>query len=619
MLALLLATPPALAQTFTVDFSRWSGPPLVKTKFGVYQTPLLPLKTIQASLPLLREAGIQQFRYEMGWGKPDAQAYDQIKGTPADPQIDFAPLDGLAAGLKAAGVQPLFALTYDPLPLQTGTGWQRWKDVPNDLDAWGRITKAYAKHYREVLQLLGPAYEVWNEPDLPGDRGKVFFNGGPADYARVYAAAQTGLRAGDPDALVGGPGIAYDTTYATGALAYPMDFVSFHAYANAPDQIRAIRPLVASRPDVSLFLTEYASYKDFGPRSPNSRADGAARFFADAATLLAFPDVSHIYWAQWADDSLGMLTGNLHRKALFNALKIYQTLLPVDRSPVVPEAASDIHALASSGGQTGAVVLWNEGDAPRSVAVRLTHLPSDTGTFGVRRIDAGHASFVDDPDAEALAVQERTAFRGGGATWAGRIPPQGVLLLRATGGDGASLLEPASVGAYVRTYGWFFDRAGDGYADYDPRTCIARLGMGGKDFGVAQVGIVLDRPAPRLRVQVARRGAFARQDGNALFGIRVDYLSASGWVRSVLWHDGSYDTRRTSPLPWGKGSAGVDQSITALALAHDGGEFVLDLARRAPPGWTGRVALTPILQNVGAGAQARLTFRAAPAAPTSRR
>jgi hypothetical protein len=186
----------ASAQTFTADFGRWSGPPLVKTKFGVYQTPFLPPSSWKKMMPLLQEAGVQDFRYEMAWGKPDAQAFDQITGTAARPLINFVPLDPLVNGLKAVGVHPLFAMTYDPLPLKTGTAWRRWKDVPSDVDAWGRINGSYAAHYRVSLGLQAPAYEVWNEPDLPGDGGKVFFNGGPSDYARVYAAAQAGLRAG---------------------------------------------------------------------------------------------------------------------------------------------------------------------------------------------------------------------------------------------------------------------------------------------------------------------------------------------------------------------------------------------------------------------------------------
>ena len=418
---------------------------------------------------------------------------------------------------------------------------------------------------------------------------------------------------------IGGPGLAYDTAYASAALASPMDFVSFHAYANAPDQIRAVRPLVASRPGTPLYLTEYASYKDFGLQAPNSRADAAVRFFADAQTLLSFPDVTRVYWAQWADDSLGILTASLHRKALFSALKVYQTLLPVDRSPVTPESASGVSAMASSGGQVGAIVLWNQGEPSRLVTVRLTHLPTQAGTLSVSRVDPTHASFVDDPTSEALTVQEKRAFQGGAAVWSGPIPPHGVVLLRATGGDQTDLLEPASIGTYVRTYGWFFDRSGDTDADYDPHTCIARLGMGSKGSPSPRLASSWTGPPPDSASRSPGAGTFARQDANTLFGVRVDYQAATGWARSVLWHDGSYSPARTSPLPWGKGGVAVDQALTTPALARDGGEFDLDLARHAPPGWTGRILLTPILQNAGAGAQARLILRAASASPTARR
>jgi len=608
---------PAAAQTFTADFGRWSGPPLVKTKFGVYQTPFLPPATWKKMMPLLQEAGVQDFRYEMAWGKPGAQAFDQITGTAAQPVINFAPVDVLADGLKALGIRPLFAMTYDPLPLKTGSQWQRWKDAPSDLAAWGRINGSYAAHYRTALGLRGPSYEVWNEPDLPGDGGKVFFNGGPADYARVYDAAQAGLRPADPDALVGGPGIAYDTSYVAAALAHPMDFVSIHAYANYAAQVRAVRPLLAARPDLPVFLTEYASFKDFGPHAPISRAEGAARFFGDAQGLLTFPDVPKVYWAQWADDALGMLTDDLHRKALFNALKVYQTLLPVDRNPVSPETSGGVSAMASSDDHAAAVALWNVGAAPASVTVRLNGLPFSGGALTVSRIDDAHASFIDDPATEGLTAEAPRPITSRAAVWAGTIPAHGVVLLRAADTSPDSLLRPASIGAYVRTRWWFPDRTADSYADYDPRTCIARLGTGTRDFAVAQVGVLLDHPSPNIAVQVARRGVLTHRDANALFGVRLDYETRQGWTRSVLWHDGGDSARRDSALPWGKGGAHADKSYAVPALALGRGTFVLGVARSAPPGWDGRVLLTPILQ-AGAGVQARLIFRPAPAASGTR-
>jgi hypothetical protein len=606
---LFFSLSPANAQTFTANFSRWTGPPLVKTKFGVYQTPFLSPETRDKMLPLLSEAGVQDFRYEMGWGKPDTRAFDQISGTAAHPLIDFAPVDRLILGLKILGIRPLFAMTYDPLPLKTGNGWQRWKDVPNDLGVWGNIHQSYAAHYRTALGLRGPYYEIWNEPDLPGDGGKVFFNGGPADYVPVYSNAQKGLKAGDSDALVGGPGIAYDTSYVAAALTHPMDFVSIHAYANYSDQLHAVRGLLTSHPELPVFLTEYASFKTFGLHAPISRAEGASGFFTDVQGLLTFPEAVKVYWAQWVDDDLGLLTHDLHRKALYNAYKMYQTLMPVDRNSVIPETQGGVRAMASSDDHTAAVVLWNTGAEAKMTTVHLTHLPVRRGILSVWRIDNGHASYVDTPASENLSVETRQTVTSQAATWQGSIPPHGVILLRVTDGNNASLLAPAHIGTYVRSHWWFFDRAADSFAEYDPHTSIARLGMGHKDFAVAQTGIVLDNPTPQLRVSVRRQGTFAHKDDNSLFGIRVDYETPQGWTRSVLWHDGAYTSKRTSVLPWGKEGAAVDKSYLVPALLQRTGTFVLEIARSAPLDWNKRILLTPILQNEGANAQVRLIFR----------
>jgi hypothetical protein len=127
------------AQVFHADFSQWTGAPLVKTKFGVYQTPFLKKGDLARAAALLPEAGVQDLRYEMGWGKPDTYAYDQIQGTAAEPVIDFSALDPFVRSLKRYGVTPLFARTYDPLPLKNGTDWQRWKDVPANPAVWQEI------------------------------------------------------------------------------------------------------------------------------------------------------------------------------------------------------------------------------------------------------------------------------------------------------------------------------------------------------------------------------------------------------------------------------------------------------------------------------------------------
>ena len=141
-------------QVFNVDFSNFSGPNCIKNKIGVYQTSFMGtvgLPPLTSMAPFLIDAGVCDLRYEMGWGKPDAFAYDQIAGVATNPIIDFSRLDSFVQMLHTNGITPLFAMGYDPIPLKNCTDWQCWKDVPNDLNSWQGVLKQYAAHYSEIL------------------------------------------------------------------------------------------------------------------------------------------------------------------------------------------------------------------------------------------------------------------------------------------------------------------------------------------------------------------------------------------------------------------------------------------------------------------------------------
>jgi hypothetical protein len=604
------ATPSAqtVSLVFHADFSRWAGPPLVKTKFGVYETPFLAKDDLRRAADLLPEAGVQDLRYETGWGKPDTYAFDQIGGTAAAPTIDFTALDPFVRQLKTLGIAPLFAMTYDPVPLKTGTEWQRWKDMPSSLAAWQEIQRRYAAHYRDVLHLGNPRYEIWNEPDIGGDGGKMFFNGTPAQYADLYRAGAAGIHAGDADALAGGPAIAYDHAYATPILSMPLDFVSIHAYDNYAGQLGGMQKLVADRPELPILLTEYASFTQYGPDAPVSRHQAAERFFRDVQGLLDFTDVPKVYWAQWVDDSIGLITRDWHRKALFNAYKVYQTMLPVDRNPVSPDGADGVGLMAASDDHTAGVVLWNENADDRTCTIHLDRLPFAHGSLVLHRIDASHASYVDDHATENLTTDGVWKITSARASWTGTVPAESVVYLHASDGSGQSLLRPTQIGTFVRDHVWYPERSSDAYADFDPRTAIARVGLGRRAVGTAQIGVVIDSPVRRLRVQIKRHGPFAPQDTNSLFGLRVDYAAkGGGFARSVLWHDGSCRAARTAPLPWGKGRATADE-MHVQGQMRTGVPFTLDIAKEAPKDWNGRIILTPILQDMGAGSCARFTL-----------
>ena len=598
------------AQTFTVDFSRWTDPPLVKTKFGVYQTPLIARGRLLASLPRLGEIGVQDLRYEIAWGKPDALAFDQISGTPEAPHLDFLPLDQLLTGLTAWDVRPLLALTYCPVPLQARHDWAAWKDLPSSLPAWSQIVQAYAAHVRRTDHLRGPYYEVWNEPDIPGPNGKIFFSGSPNDYHRLYAATAPAVHAGDDDALVGGAAIAYDFRYFTPILAEPLDFGSLHAYDNFRGQVAAMQAALQDRPDLPIFLTEYASFTTFGKDAPVSRYPAAERFFRDVRGMLAVPDLTKVYWAQWMDDDLGLLTRDLHRKALFNAFKVYGQM-PVDRVAVTPDSADGVGAMASADEHDAAAVFWNENLSERIVTVHLAHLPFAHGTLQLCRIDRSHASSIDNPTTENLSVQEAHSV-GSDATWTGTIPGESVVFLRAFAVRPLSRRPPGRIGVFVRADRWFFDRSSPAYADFDPRTSIARVGMGDRDFGVAQIGAVLDEPAPRIRVQMKTAGPFVSEDPNSLFALRVDFPDRTGrYHKSILYHGTLYDSRRDSRLPWGAGGATADVVDPQPAM-NRGRSFLVDLSQVAPPDWSHKRALLSfILQNAGRGSRARFILTAA--------
>ena len=599
----------ACAQTFDVDFARPSNePPLVKTKFGVYQTPLVTLPRLLASIPMLRELNVQHARYEMAWGKPDVLAFDQIGGTPTNLTYDFSMIDAWVGGLKSVGVQPLLALSYDPTPLQTRTEWARWKDLPSNLDAWSEINRAYAAH----LQTLGACadYEVWNEPDMPEPNDKMFFSGNAADYGRLYGASVKGVKSGDADAPVGGPAAAYDLAFLAPLLDGPLDFASIHGYDNYAGQVAGMRDALKTRPDVPIWLTEYASFTDLPANGPQSRHAGAMRFFRDVKGLLNLTDVTRVYWAQWLDagdaPGMGLVSFDGHRKAIYNAFEIYG-LMPVDRNWVAATDAKNLDAMASSDAHRASVVIWNSGDVAQNARVNLRGLPFESGVLQTFRIDGEHASWVDNAASETLRPTQTEPFRGARErVWQGEIPAQSVVYLQLSDAKTPPLVAPPTLGEWGRVYYHFSDRNSQTYADFDARTATARLGLD-NESGAAQIGVILDDPAPRVRVQVQTRN---RQVGEvrgvrSLLAVRVDYRARDGrYTRGTLFHDGLDDQTRAEPLPWGANEPAPNPVYQRKLKS--GAPWIIDIQRLAPPDWDGkRVRFSFIMRDTGRGSSAK--------------
>ena len=145
--------------------------------------------------------------------------------------------------------------------------------------------------------------------------------------------------------------------------------------------------------------------------------------------LLAKPDCTCVYWAQWMGKPLGILTEDLHRKLLFNAMKLYQTMLPERRCAVSPDGAQGVELLAGGDQQRVGVPIWKLNGAARTVTVRLEPLPFHAGALQVFRIDAHHSSYLDDAASETLTACERYFADGEVVSWTGEVPDERLVFL----------------------------------------------------------------------------------------------------------------------------------------------------------------------------------------------
>lgn len=137
--------------------------------------------------------------------------------------------DRLISSARARGLQVLAIAAYTP---EWASDGPEVSGVPRRVTDWQRFCFEAASRYRGRVA----AWEVWNEPNL-----RRFWAGSREEYFEIILLPGIGsLRAGDPEALIGGPGLAHRVD---GDADWPLwlsealeraggllDFVSHHAY-----------------------------------------------------------------------------------------------------------------------------------------------------------------------------------------------------------------------------------------------------------------------------------------------------------------------------------------------------------------------------------------------------
>lgn len=601
------------AQTRIVaDFSLRSDPPLIKTKFNVYQTPLAPMSRLERDMPLLKELQIRSLRFETAWGKSVDFNAPSIRGTFPDFTYNRSDYARFLKGVTTQNVYPLLTVGYNPEPLKPG---KDPRDKPNDMKAWYKISKDFAAWWKQA-GIKPIDYEIWNEPDL-----HIFFNGTKADYFDIYKAGAAGIKEGDPNAKVGGPVAAFSAWYKD-FLSFvksnnlPLDFLSGHAYANARQQLDSMRSALGryNWPGVETYMTEYASYTsapntDIAQGGAQERYVAAADFLRDAKMFLNYTELTKVYWAQWLDvellskegkwyynkgtDKMGLVDLTGKRKALFNGFKIYN-MMPVDRNKVIIDGkAAD--AMASSDANNAALVIWNPANVDTTITVDLKNLPFSKGKITVYRIDSKHSSYYENNGKDELEETETMPLASNTFNWSGTLPAKAVIFIKLSDQTAQSELKPNAAAQDIRTYHWFYDRGNSSYADFDRNTWIARLGMGSeKDTAISQIGIEMIHIPNQLRIKAEAFGDIHAIDKNSFLGYRLDFMDNSKkYVKSILFHGSLLNRHRSIVLPWAKGGKADTTKFININDAK------VNIVKLAPKNFNGKLVLSFILQNTG--------------------
>jgi xylan 1,4-beta-xylosidase len=625
---------PALTPNVRVNFQQRADYPLVKTKFGIFNSGLVPVRRYERDLDHFAEVSPESLRIDLWWGGLETgwttHAFD---GAPGNIVYDFAEIDRLAVLLNQVNVLPYWSYCYMPKPLQNPPG--EYRSVPRDMQLWGKLLADYVRHSLDGGPQAHIGYhEIYNEPD-----NDYFFLGSLQDYLQLYDAGVRAIRQVDPTAVVGGPALAFSEDWIAPFLDYvqqnklPLDFFSFHFYAskdemfgancyggrNFLDTLALVRRHFQNRPELAtteLHLNEFNSFAiDYPQGGVQDRYSLAAYLLHDYKLLVERPDITLVHWAQfldsgWANFS-GMVTIEGFRKAVFNGYQVY-TRMPVDRVAVEVLGSKGIEAMASADASRAAAAMWNLSGERQQVSVHLANVPFAAGTLKVYRIDSRHCSFGDNHTLEKLAPCEvRECVATADLTWTGEIEHECVVYLELDDVDAPVQFPAEPPGNVLRVLHYYPDRQSRAYADFDKTTWTARLAMAGERQADMEVGVCADQLPAQIRVTTVVEGGLQKLDANSLLGVRVDYGTGGTYAKGVLYH-GPYqggvdlhDYDRTAPTPWGTRAAPDE-----VVAVDDFADFVLQIKAKAPADWDGRVQILTILQNAGESARVKMTFAA---------
>lgn len=595
----------ASAQTVvSVNFSEAADYPLLKDKFNLYNTSLPSTLELERDLPLLEQLNVESMRLEQAWGYGQTLS-NTVGGTKDNLTFDFTAPDRWQQLITSKSVLMHWSYNYTPKALSGKSG-----DVPPE-PWWTQCVQKTWQHLRDVGDPV-VLHEVWNEPDFPA---LGFFNGSEQDYYELYRRTANKLRELDRDAKIAGPTTAYPFWLAAftdfvKSQALPLDALTFHQYTRLGDNdhIAQAAAALSRYPEfdtVEMVMDEYHPYNPWPKDGWQQTFQGATDLLYETIRLGRRTELTSLNWAQFqepghnTDQFLGLITADGHPKASFNALRLYG-MLPVD-SVARSVTGSALDVLASADQHRAGIVLLNRTDKEQAVQLALAAPPFARGKVQTFRIDAQHNSYLNGAGEHLTPSDTQDDIALAPWEFSGAIPSMGTLAFLFDDGSGFVPAKSLQLGKIVRVNRYYPSRKTSAYADFDRRTWVARLGMGSETQADKEVGVTVEGLPKALRFRSKLSGAAKKLDKNTLLGIRFDFQVGDQYAKSVLFHgavgsggEALFDPARDQRMPFG-----TKQQADEVVRVENFADFSVTLADHAPPGASGRLQLTFLMQNTG--------------------
>ncbi|NOY98871.1 MAG: alpha/beta hydrolase fold domain-containing protein [Chloroflexi bacterium] len=242
------------------------------------------------------QIGVTMIRTHDYYGPLDmAVMYPDQNADPSDPaSYDFSASDEVFRAILAGGFEPY---------LRLGDSWNvrgLERRAPVNPGNWVRAAVEVVRRYDGMSRQAGVPLryvEIWNEPNL-----KQFWDGTQAEFFDLFAATVTAVKAEFPDLKVGGPGLTpagalspQGQKYVRDFLANmqlhitPLDFLSWHVYANDPEDFVQAAIFYRQQLDAYGYTEAESHITEWNTAVKESRADDAPdlRYTAQGAAILS--------------------------------------------------------------------------------------------------------------------------------------------------------------------------------------------------------------------------------------------------------------------------------------------------------------------------------------------